>query len=60
MAIQDGDDESTLVARVQKNIKHHIYPLAVQWCIEGKARLVDQGVALDGELLPASGFQYSA
>lgn len=54
------DDQNTLAQRVQKDVEHYIYPLAVQWCIEKRVQLTEQGVLLDGELLPSSGFKYSS
>lgn len=53
------DDEHTLAQRVQLNVEHSIYPLAVKWCLEKKVILTDKGAELDGELLPPGGFQYS-
>lgn len=52
------DTESSLAKRVQLQVEHHIYPLAVDWCLGKRAQLTDAGVTLDGELLSASGFQY--
>jgi len=57
--ILESDDESSLAQRVQLEIEHHIYPLAIKWCLEQKVVLTDQGAELDGELLPPTGFQYS-
>lgn len=57
--ILDSDDEDSLAQRVQLDVEHHIYPLAVQWCLEQRVVLTTEGAVLDGELLPASGFQYS-
>ena len=37
--------------------EHRIYPLAVRWFAEGRLRLEEQGAMLDGEPLPASGYQ---
>lgn len=56
--ITPEDTESSLAARVQAQIEHNIYPLAVNWCLTKRAELTDSGVLLDGELLPACGFQY--
>ena len=58
--ILETDDEHSLAQKVQSEIEHYIYPLAVKWCLERKVLLRDQCAELDGELLPASGFQYSA
>jgi len=54
------DSEETLANRVQREIEHHIYPIAVDWCLNQRVQLTDKGVTLDGELLPSSGFQYNA
>jgi phosphoribosylglycinamide formyltransferase-1 len=37
--------------------EHQIYPLAVRWFAEGRLRLAEQGAMLDGQTLPATGFQ---
>ena len=44
--VLDGDDESTLAARVLAQ-EHRIYPMAVRWFAEGRLRLVDDKVVLD-------------
>jgi len=54
------DSEETLANRVQREIEHHIYPIAVDWCLNQRVQLTDKGVTLDGELLPSSGLQYNA
>lgn len=56
--ILETDDEQKLAQRVQTEVEHYIYPLAVQWCIEKKVQLTKKGVLLDSDLLPTSGFQY--
>jgi len=53
------DSEETLANRVQREIEHHIYPIAVDWCLNQRVQLTDRGVTLDGKLLPSSGFKYS-
>ena len=58
--VQPDDSEETLAHRVQLEIEHHIYPLAVDWCLNKRVQLTDKGVTLDGELLPPNGFQYTA
>ena len=60
VSIEASDDESSLAQKVQKDIEHHIYPLAVQWCLEKRVQLSEQGVILDGELMPSCGFKYQA
>jgi len=44
--VLDGDDEASLAARVLRQ-EHRVYPLAVRWLAEGRARLVDGRVVLD-------------
>ena len=54
--VQPGDSAETLASRVQIG-EHRIYPLAVRWFAEGRLRLTNRGVELDGTPLPASGQQ---
>lgn len=56
--ILSDDDEASLAQRVQLDIEHQIYPLAVRWCLERRVILTEQGAELDGELLPSGGFKY--
>lgn len=42
--VVDGDDEASLAARVLRQ-EHRIYPQAVRWLAEGRARLVEIGRA---------------
>jgi phosphoribosylglycinamide formyltransferase 1 len=49
--ILPGDDETTLAARVLEQ-EHRIYPAAIGWLLEGKARVSGQKVTLDSELAP--------
>lgn len=49
--VLDGDDESTLAARVLAQ-EHVVYPRAIRWFVEGRLRIVDGRVALD---LPQDG-----
>ncbi|MEQ9022301.1 MAG: phosphoribosylglycinamide formyltransferase [Pseudomonadales bacterium] len=58
VAIFPDDTESSLAKRVQLQVEHHIYPLAIDWCLRKRVQLTESGVTLDGELLPARGFQY--
>lgn len=58
VAILPDDTESSLAKRVQLQIEHHIYPLAIDWCLNKRVQLTVSGATLDGELLPATGFQY--
>ncbi|WP_374328102.1 phosphoribosylglycinamide formyltransferase [Azonexus sp.] len=48
--VLDGDDEASLAARVLRQ-EHRIYPQAVRWLAEGRARLVDGRVVLDATLV---------
>lgn len=51
-----GDDAASLAARVQQQ-EHLIYPMAVRWFAEGKLSMRENKALLDGEPLPASGYQ---
>jgi phosphoribosylglycinamide formyltransferase-1 len=54
-----GDDASQLAKRVQRQ-EHVIYPLAVKWFAQGKLKMLDGKTELNGELLPACGYQIEA
>ena len=54
-----NDDAGLLAKRVQRQ-EHVIYPLAVKWFAEGKLRMLDNKAELNGELLPACGYQIEA
>jgi len=58
IAIKSGDTEQSLAARLMPQ-EHAIYPLVVQWFIKGRLQLDDNRVLLDGNVLPAEGFQYT-
>lgn len=51
-----NDDASQLSKRVQRQ-EHIIYPLAVKWFAQGDLKMVDGKTELNGELLPACGYQ---
>jgi phosphoribosylglycinamide formyltransferase-1 len=53
------DDEQSLQQRVHQ-LEHCIYPLAVEWFCEDRLSLKDDGVHLNDERLPASGYQYTS
>lgn len=53
------DDEDSLSARVQKQ-EHIIYPMAVQWMVEGRLSFDDGHPCLDGEPLSSTGYQIHA
>lgn len=57
--ILPGDNASLLAKRVQRQ-EHVIYPLAVKWFAQGKLKMVDNKTELEGELLPACGYQIEA
>jgi phosphoribosylglycinamide formyltransferase 1 len=54
-----SDDANSLAKRVQRQ-EHIIYPLAVKWFAEGALHMIDGKSVLNGEALPASGFQIHA
>ncbi len=55
-AIVAGDNADALQQRVHQ-LEHRIYPLAVEWFCAGRLQLEAQGVTLDGDLLPGSGYR---
>jgi len=55
--IAADDTADSLQQRVHR-LEHQIYPLAVEWFCSDRLTLTDNGVMLDGEPLPATGFQY--
>lgn len=46
--VRPGDTATELQQRVQKQ-EHRIYPLAVRWLAEGRVKMRNDGVYLDGE-----------
>lgn len=50
IAVLPEDTEETLTARVQQE-EHRIYPQVVNWFVEGRLILQDDGAYLDGKLL---------
>jgi phosphoribosylglycinamide formyltransferase-1 len=56
--VQADDSADSLQQRVHR-LEHQIYPLAVEWFCAGRLQLTEQGVLLDGTLLPASGYRYT-
>ena len=52
-----ADDTPEVLARRVLTGEHHIYPLAVRWFAEGRLRLGDSAVELDGQPLPPCGQQ---
>lgn len=57
--VRADDDATSLATRVQTQ-EHIIYPMAVRWFAEGRLEMRDNRALLDGELLPASGYQLKA
>ncbi|MFC0225171.1 phosphoribosylglycinamide formyltransferase [Serratia aquatilis] len=53
--IFQGDEEDEVIERVQTQ-EHTIYPLVVNWFIEGRLAMRDNAAWLDGERLPAQGY----
>lgn len=54
--VSTSDDATSLQSRIHR-LEHQIYPLAVSWFCADRLEQTDEGVLLDGSLLPASGFQ---
>ena len=52
--ILEGDDARKLALRVLTQ-EHEIYPMAVNWFMQGRLRMTDSGCLLDGKPLPDSG-----
>lgn len=52
--VVDGDSEETLAARVLRQ-EHRIYPQAVRWFAEGRLRLADGRVQVDGVMADDAG-----
>ncbi|WP_220720705.1 phosphoribosylglycinamide formyltransferase [Agarivorans litoreus] len=52
------DDAETLAARVQVQ-EHAIYPLVVNWFVEGRLSMKNDNALLDGNILPSSGYANS-
>ncbi len=59
ISVEAGDDATSLAKRVQQQ-EHIIYPLAVKWFAEGRLHMNDNGVFLNNELLPPSGYLINA
>ena len=51
VAVQKGDDEATLAARVLSQ-EHRIYPLALKLVAEGRVQVVDGRCRVDGMAVP--------
>lgn len=55
--IHTDDNADDLAARILPK-EHQIFPLAAQWHLSGRLKLLDGKAVLDGEVLPASGFDW--
>ena len=51
-----NDTAETLSEKVQAQ-EHRLYPQVLRWRAQQRLQMTDQGVELDGERLPAQGFQ---
>ncbi|HEX5678428.1 MAG TPA: phosphoribosylglycinamide formyltransferase [Alcanivorax sp.] len=51
-----NDTAETLSKKVQAR-EHRLYPQVLRWRAQQRLQMTDQGVELDGERLPAQGFQ---
>ena len=51
-----NDTAQTLSEKVQAQ-EHRLYPEVLRWRAQQRLQMTDQGVELDGERLPAQGFQ---
>lgn len=56
VSIDVEDDEDSLQKKVHE-IEHIIYPYAVQLFCDDKLTCTEKGITLDGQLLPAQGYQ---
>ncbi len=56
--IADTDTADSLASRILTEVEHKIYPLAVQWLVQKRVEMRDDGAWMDGELLSGTGFQY--
>ncbi|MGP3592140.1 phosphoribosylglycinamide formyltransferase [Vagococcus sp. WN89Y] len=50
-----GDTEQDIIERVQSQ-EHAIYPLVINWFVNGRLKMVDNHAWLDGVCLPAQGY----
>lgn len=55
VAVLANDNEKTLSDRVQTR-EHELYPQVLEWRATGRLTLASQGVQLDGQPIPAHGF----
>ena len=55
-----GEDSPDLLAARVLVQEHVIYPIAIKWFCEGRLKLNDSTVTMDGHALPSQGIAYSA
>lgn len=58
LAVSADDTHDTLKEKVHAR-EHLIYPIAVQWFLEGRLQYSTEGAKMDGHLLPAHGMRLS-
>lgn len=56
--IHEHDSADDLAKRILP-CEHQIFPLAAQWHVSGRLKLLDGKALLDGEVLPATGFYWA-
>ena len=56
--IFEHDSADDLATRILP-FEHQIFPLAAQWHVSGRLKLLDGKALLDGEVLPATGFDWA-
>ena len=56
--IHEHDSADDLAKRIL-SCEHQIFPLAAQWHVSGRLKLLDGKALLDGEVLPATGFYWA-
>ncbi len=56
--ILEHDSADDLATRILP-FEHQIFPLAAQWHVSGRLKLLDGKALLDGEVLPATGFDWA-
>ncbi|MGD9000121.1 MAG: formyltransferase family protein, partial [Granulosicoccaceae bacterium] len=56
--VEQGDTPDSLAARVLQQ-EHRIYPEAIRLYAEGRIRMHNNQVLLDGKALPQNGIEYS-
>ena len=59
VSVQSLDSPKVLAARVLVQ-EHLIYPIAIKWFCEGRLKLQNNAVLMDGQLLPEQGIQFQS